>query len=248
MLSFSDALSHIAAAPCIPSLTSVAFYPSAGLVSFGSEAMATKVPMQPGETDSFRFDLDDVCGEVLLLRWDEPPQDEAEAVEEADGSQGTGRPHILGGAEGLTGTEIFRYNDAENRPRVLACANFLEDGARRPLWERRLLLGGNPLMSRLPDSLHTDLVGRDLLDIPVVLQRIESYAATQSGRAYHYPLLSCVLATLVLTTRHPLNSHHITSPPPSHTFGERRVYLPSRQRLVDQLKFAQPSNRMEFCE
>ena len=46
---------------------SVAFYPSAGLVAFGSEAAATKVPMRAAEKDSFRFDLDDVVGEVLIF-------------------------------------------------------------------------------------------------------------------------------------------------------------------------------------
>ena len=54
---------------------SVAFFPAAGLVTFGSESAATKIGMgaSPGEAHSFRFDLDDVAGETVLLRWCEPP-------------------------------------------------------------------------------------------------------------------------------------------------------------------------------
>ena len=64
---------------------SVAFYPRLGLFTFGSESSATKAGLGksvPGSADAanealfgaefldgFRFDLDDVNGEVMLLRW-----------------------------------------------------------------------------------------------------------------------------------------------------------------------------------
>ena len=63
---------------------SVAFYPSTGMVTFGSEAAATKACMGMADADaeqpSFRFDLDDVAGEVVLLRWGEPPSPRAPAA------------------------------------------------------------------------------------------------------------------------------------------------------------------------
>ena len=64
---------------------SVAFYPRLGLFTFGSESSATKAGLGksvPGSADAanealfgpefldgLRFDLDDVNGEVVLLRW-----------------------------------------------------------------------------------------------------------------------------------------------------------------------------------
>ena len=129
--------------------------------------------MLPGEKDSFRFDLDDVVGEVLLLRWGEAPQSHAAASAAADGSQGAGKPHILCGAQARTGTEIFRYGNSPTA--VLAGANFLEDGAPRPFWDRRLQLGGNPLVTPLAVSASArDPVGRDLLEIAAVMRRIEA--------------------------------------------------------------------------
>jgi len=144
---------------------SVAFYPSSGIVSFGSEASATKVPMQAGETDSFRFDLDDVVGEVLLLRWDKsslPSQGSGKM-------QSSGRIQMIDGANPRVGTEVFRLKDST----VLLAANFLEDNAHRPFWDRRLHLGGNPLVSPPLSSACADPVGRDLLDIAGVMRRME---------------------------------------------------------------------------
>ena len=46
-----------------------------------SEASATKVPMVAGARDSFRLDLDDVSGEVLLLREENLVADEAREAE-----------------------------------------------------------------------------------------------------------------------------------------------------------------------
>ncbi|KAL1515756.1 hypothetical protein AB1Y20_002372 [Prymnesium parvum] len=144
---------------------SVAFYPSSGIVSFGSEASATKVPMQAGEADSFRFDLDDVVGEVLLLRWDKSSL----PTQGSGRMQSSGRAHVIDGANPRIGTEVFQLKDST----VLLAANFLEDKAHRPFWDRRLRLGGNPLISPPLSSVCADPVGRDLLDIAGVMRRME---------------------------------------------------------------------------
>jgi hypothetical protein len=143
---------------------SVSFYPSSGLVAFGSEASATKAPMQAGEKDSFRFDLDDVTGELLLLQWDQ--------VAATVGSPRAGQPHMLGGAVERVGTEIFRYGP--NSTTLLVGTNYLEDGSSRPFWDRRLQLGGNPLVTPLNDVISPDPIGRDLLEIPAVMRAIEA--------------------------------------------------------------------------
>ena len=205
---------------------SIAFYPSTGLVVFGSESAATKVGMGvPGEDGSFRFDLQDVSGETCLLRWAEPVA--AGTVDGAVCGAGTPGSHMPICCAGAVheATVVFRYaahHGADGRGRtksalvsasdasqnVLLCVNLADGSAsgsmdtsnasnvasadtstrRRPspgqlstapaqppsfaMWRRRLKLDGNPALSPPAEVGHGDTVGRDLLEIPAVIERI----------------------------------------------------------------------------
>ena len=151
---------------------SAAIYPALGLVAFGSEAAATRVGMDSSAqqaaaaqaaagSSSFRIDLDDVTGEVLLLRWGDALDPAAAA-----GSAGSCVDVLCGG--GMREATVLLA-----QPALLAVST-LEHGVRAPpLWRRRLKLDGNPLITPLPATLGgRDPVGADLLATPAVLARI----------------------------------------------------------------------------
>lgn len=180
---------------------SVAVYPHLGSVLFGSEASATKAAMNmPSHSlgmqgwdeegpivceDAFRFDLDAVNGEVLLLKWGQPVQETDEAFLGARDNRRASRrrswvdksplvddesPRVLSGGEILRATEVMRY--AKDKLRLVAF-NKVEGEARKAFWPRVVRMYDNPLimplLPRVPDP-----VGKDLLDLPVVLERIAS--------------------------------------------------------------------------
>ena len=138
-------------------------------VCFGSEASATKAglgvggdaigdgygnddPLEAG----FRFDLDDVNGEVVQLRWGDETK--------------TGEPKTAGG-EPMTA--VMRYGGTGRG--VLRAAHFIEgrNGSSLPFMARMLRLGGNPYVEPIPALGGKDAVGRDIADIPAVLGRIQ---------------------------------------------------------------------------
>lgn len=111
---------------------SVAFYPLLGVVTWGSEAAATKAAMglaqrstatadPDGTLDGFRYDLDDVNGEMLRIAWD--PQARARPprvlrnrsvtmpsnLNTVPENKKTRRYAMRIGTEGERGVEMFRY-------------------------------------------------------------------------------------------------------------------------------------------
>lgn len=150
---------------------SISFYPSSGLILFGSEAAATKVNMgHVDEKASFRVDLDDVGGEVVLLRHahDRTGGRAADCARVPGATQS-----ICCGGEDREATEVLFpvASDPEVRDVVL-CVNILQHNGHVPLWRRRLILDGNRHLTRIPDTLSSDAVAQDLLDIPAILERL----------------------------------------------------------------------------
>tara|TARA_B110001452_G_scaffold248802_1_gene235835 strand:- start:3197 stop:3997 length:801 start_codon:yes stop_codon:yes gene_type:complete len=180
---------------------SVAVYPHLSLVLFGSEASATKAAMtMPSQSlgmqgwdeegpvvckDAFRFDLDAVNGEVLLLKWGQAVEETDEVFLGARDSRRASRrrswvdhtplvdddsPKMLSGGEILRATEIFRY--AKDTLRLVAF-NKVEGEARKAFWPRVVRMYDNPLIMPLLPRV-ADSVGKDLTDLPGVLERIAS--------------------------------------------------------------------------
>ena len=157
---------------------SLAFYPSKGLVVFGSESAATKVGMGgDGEGASFRFDLNDVNGEVALLRWGATSEGGGLDAE-VSSAPGQRKSICCAGAE-RDATVVFTYPGPPQAPsRALLCVNLVPgeaspSPAQSNIWRRRLRLDGNPLLSPLPAALQsTDPVGADLLDMPRVVEQL----------------------------------------------------------------------------
>ena len=118
-------------------------------------------PKTKPAAQSLRLDLDDVNGEVVLLRWGEPV-----AIEQRE-SMHEDQVVMRFGPEGLTG-EYTR----EKAP--LYARSYIDGFAqRKPLSKRMLALSGNELVEALPKLGLPDPVGADIKDIPVVLKRIK---------------------------------------------------------------------------
>ena len=152
---------------------SVAFYPRLSLLCFGSESAATKAGLgMDGDgngglgssfldmsshgtefLDGFRFDLDDVNGEVMLLSWDTNPTP----------------PSLM--PRSRTATEVMRFGNGG----VLRAKTFIEGRhlTRLPFDKRVLRLGGNPFVEPLPKMGLRDPVGDDISAIPNVIKRIQ---------------------------------------------------------------------------
>ena len=170
--------------------------PSSPLLPLAIHPLIGRLHSQVGLGDeanvdrSFRFDLDDVRGEVLLLRWSHDVgvqaittggrrERQVAARTSIDGSQPGRRVALVAGGVDRIGTEVMRYTE-EGQAKVLLAAAFpfVEEGgpcaSSASFWERRLLMDGNPLLTALPntDAKCSDLVGQDLRDIPRVLERI----------------------------------------------------------------------------
>ncbi len=182
---------------------SVSFYPSLGCIAFGSEAAATKACMGMShghrlgaptdfEGQSFRFDLDDVAGEVVLLRWE--PQPVGEHVLGSGRGAGSGpgtRHHISCGGTEREAVEVLALEaeatTAGLQPgaRRLLAVNILQHGDQVNLWQRRLQLDGNPLLTAPPDMVGTDPVGRELLDTPKILEKITRDFDEPNGHSFN---------------------------------------------------------------
>ena len=122
--------------------------------------------------DGFRFDLDDVNGEVVLLKWGAAPRTVGRAPLVPDDKH----PHRAGGLPPTKPMkEMMRYDGGPQHGECcLWAANYQEQrfGSHRPILKRVLRLGGNPLVEPIPAMGGRDPVGRDIADIPSVLQRI----------------------------------------------------------------------------
>ena len=128
---------------------SVAAYPSAGLVLWGSEQAACKAAINLLGEDSaagaVRIDLDDLGGEVCLLDWGEG------TASIVPGSTELKTTAVLGGAATLT----LAQEQLDAKP-----------------FEKRLVeLTGNDLVLPLPAAVK-DAVGADIRDIPRALRDI----------------------------------------------------------------------------
>jgi hypothetical protein len=192
---------------------SVAFYPRLGLFTFGSESSATKAGLGKSIAggaeaanekllghefiDGFRFDLDDVNGEVMLLRWgadsvgkelDASKQDpgrKAYATEDLEAGEGPKGPSIedvpaLMLSQFQSGRESTSYSAqvmrfGPNGVGALRAYTFIDgnNGSKLPLLKRVLRLGGNPFVEPLPKMGLKDPVGDDIAAIPKVLRRIQ---------------------------------------------------------------------------
>ena len=139
---------------------------------------------------SFRFDLDDLNGEVVLLRWGDfkKPEEEgedstnAEQSGGADAGRGLGQEEVDGQGGGMLArakgndvtSTLMRYGP--NLSKRLTITSHVEGKVNAkfssPL--RRLLqLDGNRFVSALPPPAR-DPVGQDLKDLPRVLSKILS--------------------------------------------------------------------------
>lgn len=117
-----------------------------------------------GLEEGFRFDLDDVNGEVVLLRWgDHDPAHPPMVINARPNSRKL-----------MPMTEVMTYG-GKQRPKALYAANYLEGrfGPLHPFMQRTLRLGNNPLVEPIPPMGGADPVGRDLADVPDVLRRIQ---------------------------------------------------------------------------
>ena len=177
---------------------SVAFFPRLGLFTFGSESSATKAGLGKSPTtgdscdaanatvldagflDGFRFDLDDVNGEVMLLRWSDSPSMDASKHGDNGGVE-------TGSAEDLAA--VAPHHSPKKKSYAAAVMRFGQDGAQTlraysfidghhgsklPLLKRVLRLGGNPFVQPLPPMGLRDPVGDDIAAIPSVVRKIQA--------------------------------------------------------------------------
>ena len=159
---------------------SVAFYPRLGLFTFGSESSATKAGLGksvPGSADAanealfgaefldgFRFDLDDVNGEVMLLRWgmDSTGQEldvSKHKLKEEHAGGKTEKPVDIVPALDLSPhalkmraymAQVMRFGpDGVGAVRAYTFITG-RNGSKLPLFKRVLRLGGNPFVEPLP--------------------------------------------------------------------------------------------------
>ena len=128
---------------------SVAAYPSAGIVLWGSEQAACKAGINfLGETNSagaVRIDLDDLGGEACLIDW------------------GEGLASIVPGSTKLKTTKVLKGTAS-----VTLAQEQLDA---RPFEKRLVALTGNDLVLPLPSAVK-DSVGADIADIPCALKAI----------------------------------------------------------------------------
>jgi hypothetical protein len=153
-------------------------------------------------SDSFRLDLDDVNGEVVLLRWG------ADLVMESPV-----------GEDGARNAELMRYG--KGRTHSLQLISHIEgNGTPLPILRRLLQLDGNMLLVPPPSPI-ADPVGADLMDIPRVLSRIQSdcaqstetksciaVATASSARPAHLPPSLCYASVLCVSGVKPIESYN----------------------------------------
>jgi hypothetical protein len=141
---------------------SIAFYPLLGVVAWGSEAAATKaaiglaqrpagVPDHNGTMEGFRYDLDDVNGELVRIAWDSHARPQLHcvgrtrsaavrtmsvgSVKSVQGNAETERYPLLIGAEGDGGVEMFRYgkHGAVRAAHYIQCWNSASPSRPQPI-------------------------------------------------------------------------------------------------------------------
>ena len=136
---------------------------------------------------SFRFDLDDLSGEVVRLQWGQASSLAVPSVALAPSFSGTkerGKPRESSEAPPSAGaalvakasTSATLMHYGENLSQALHIVSYVEnkDNSKLPSPLRRLLqLDGSPFVTPLPPSV-SDPVGRDLKDLPNVLAKIQS--------------------------------------------------------------------------
>ena len=113
--------------------------------------------------EGFRFDLDDVNGEVVLLTYSDTLLSRGEPLPSATTGWGALKPEI--------GAEVMRYGEGGSH--VVYAANYVEGGKEVPFMKRCLRLGGNPFVQPLPPLKMNDPVGEDIRQIPEIIQRIQ---------------------------------------------------------------------------
>jgi hypothetical protein len=150
---------------------SIAFWPKLGVLTWGSEAAATKTGLGQetganrtgaAETDlmdGFRFDLDEVNGEIVRLCWDaEASDNKYPAIESDDPTP--------------PNTSVMKYGEGVmGNVRITHCIEG-HNGSKAPFMKRVLRMGGNPYVDPLPDLSIKDKVGADIADIPKICKKI----------------------------------------------------------------------------
>ena len=116
-----------------------------------------------GLDDGFRLDLDDVNGEVVLLRWG--------ATEQGAPQVASAKPRKSHFGEQVPMTSLMAFADGGQ---TLWGATYCEGkfGSMKPLMRRMLRLGGNPLVLPIPKLGGADPVGKELADLPSIMRRI----------------------------------------------------------------------------
>ena len=202
---------------------SIGFYPHLGMVLFGSESAATKAAMgiranKDDDLDasktggssagasfdlrtnelksSFRLELDDLGGEVVLVTWANASQRASRHAGSSACSGAGGDGSGAGGDGSGAGNDApptcgylerrYRRQDS-NRAKCEATSHVIDEGGMRcdvlslkevrhavhqPFFQRVTRLDGNPLIEPLV-PLTADPVGQDLREIPFVLQRYQ---------------------------------------------------------------------------
>lgn len=163
---------------------SVAFYPKLGLLAWGSEASATKAALGTASAETadvlegFRYDLDDVKGELIRITWDDEVPEKAESAH-AEGSLVRSRGRIPSWGD-VSGVELFRYG----KHGVVRVAHYIEKptGLRSPflnrvVWfrngEHSMKEEASLLTKKGTSSSSLDPVGQDIADIPYILRKIQ---------------------------------------------------------------------------
>ena len=148
---------------------SIAFYPTKGMICYGSEQAAVKAGMAvpfPGalpdvlekthldvDNDTLRLDLDDVSGEICLLDW-------------------FGNRHINQDISKCNKNLVTRYPVMNGLVNVFLYQESKTTKQSPLLYHRMTRLSGNKFIKPLVDNVD-DLVLQDIQDIPKVCQAIQ---------------------------------------------------------------------------
>ena len=174
---------------------SVAFYPSMGLICYGSEQAAVKAGLRasvPESTavlgasqsdialDALRLDLDDLGGEILLLDWGKNKYE----------SSPVSKPNAHLAQHDLMNGNLnaILYQESKSTPQD------------RQLYHRLTRLSRNRFIKPIPDE-SKDIILTDIQDIPRICQGIQDEwhsdkAATSLNRLTAFNLSRCLRARL----------------------------------------------------
>ena len=221
--------------------------------------------------EGFRFDLDDVNGEVIRLDWKEDERRAKSQLSQASAPVRNSRASFFLANQKLVisaceqGAPVMGYG-----PSSIGMVNatlFIEgrNGSKLSFMQRSMRMGSNPFVAPIPELRIHDPVGRDIADIPVVCRRIqEDWAEPSSSlnRLSAFTLLSKLRKRLLM---HQLQEHDqavdllITGCEVSLWVGEQfasdlhnafpqlRVITISANKLLGQLGQAFPVPNTGFC-